>query len=145
MYATSENSQIQYPSFIIQTTQNTYECYENKWFYMKYIGKMAETESLLSTCCILDIIWKFNTILSLYLYFHRGILPPCMYVFWVVWIPCINLFITYFARTDNMLLPRKQITCHSVISIKYVIISKYLLYYIIEYFVWMNLVLFNFK
>ena len=24
MYATSENSQIQYPSFIIQTTQNTY-------------------------------------------------------------------------------------------------------------------------
>ena len=45
--------------------------------------------------------------------------------------PCINLFITYFARADNMLLPRKQITCHSVISIKYVIISKYLLYYII--------------
>ena len=34
--------------------------------------------------CILDIIWKFNTILSLYLYFHGGI--PCMYVFWVVWI-----------------------------------------------------------
>jgi hypothetical protein len=28
------------------------ECYENKWFYMKYIGKMAETGSLLSTCCI---------------------------------------------------------------------------------------------
>jgi hypothetical protein len=30
----------------------SWECYENKWFYMKYIGKMAETESLLSTCCI---------------------------------------------------------------------------------------------
>ena len=29
----------------------SWECYENKWFYMKYIGKMAETESLLSTCC----------------------------------------------------------------------------------------------
>jgi hypothetical protein len=29
------------------------ECYENKWFHMKYIGKMAETESLLSLCCIL--------------------------------------------------------------------------------------------
>jgi hypothetical protein len=42
-----------------------------------------------------------------------------------------HVFITYFARADNMLLPRKQITCHSVISIKYVIISKYLLYYII--------------
>ena len=28
--------------------------------------------------------------------------------------PCINLFITYFARADNMLLPftRGQITCH---------------------------------
>jgi len=28
--------------------------------------------------------------------------------------PCINLFITYFARTDNMLLPftRGQITCY---------------------------------
>jgi hypothetical protein len=25
--------------------------------------------------------------------------------------PCINLFITYFARADNMLLPRRQITC----------------------------------
>jgi hypothetical protein len=24
--------------------------------------------------------------------------------------PCINLFITYFARADNMLLPRRQIT-----------------------------------
>ena len=45
--------------------------------------------------------------------------------------PCINLFITYFARADNMLLPQRQITCHSIISIKYVIISKYLLYYII--------------
>jgi hypothetical protein len=30
------------------------ECYENKWFYMKYIGKMVETESLLSTCCSYD-------------------------------------------------------------------------------------------
>jgi hypothetical protein len=29
----------------------SWECYENKWFHMKYIGKMAETESLLSTCC----------------------------------------------------------------------------------------------
>jgi hypothetical protein len=29
----------------------SWECYENKWFYMKYIGKMAETESLLSTWC----------------------------------------------------------------------------------------------
>ena len=29
----------------------SWECYENKWFYMKYIGKMAETESLLSTFC----------------------------------------------------------------------------------------------
>jgi hypothetical protein len=28
----------------------SWECYENKWFYMKYTGKMAETESLLSTC-----------------------------------------------------------------------------------------------
>jgi hypothetical protein len=28
----------------------SWECYENKWFYMKYIEKMAETESLLSTC-----------------------------------------------------------------------------------------------
>ena len=45
--------------------------------------------------------------------------------------PCINLFVTYFARADNMLLPRKQITRHKlcfyytckfgVISIKYVI------------------------
>jgi hypothetical protein len=26
----------------------SWECYEKKWFYMKYIGKMAETESLLS-------------------------------------------------------------------------------------------------
>jgi hypothetical protein len=32
----------------------SWECYENKWFYMKYIGKMAETESLLSTCCGID-------------------------------------------------------------------------------------------
>jgi hypothetical protein len=24
----------------------SWECYENKWFYMKYIGKIAETESL---------------------------------------------------------------------------------------------------
>ena len=31
----------------------SWECYENKWFYMKYIGKMTETESLLSTCCTL--------------------------------------------------------------------------------------------
>ena len=31
----------------------------------------------------------------------------------------------------KMLLPQRQITCHSIISIKYVIISKYLLYYII--------------
>ena len=30
----------------------SWECYEYKWFYMKYIGKLAETESLLSTCCI---------------------------------------------------------------------------------------------
>ena len=47
--------------------------------------------------------------------------------------PCINLFITYFARADNMLLPRRQITRHNlcfyytckfgVISIKYVIIK----------------------
>ena len=47
--------------------------------------------------------------------------------------PCINLFITYFARADNTLLPRRQITrcklcfyytCKfSVISIKYVIIK----------------------
>ena len=52
--------------------------------------------------------------------------------------PCINLFITYFARADNiycprkMLLPRRQITRHKLcfyytckfgfISIKYVII-----------------------
>jgi hypothetical protein len=36
----------------------SWECYENKWFYMKYIGKMVETESLLSTCCI--CICKFN-------------------------------------------------------------------------------------
>ena len=35
------------------------ECYENKWFHMKYIGKMAETESLLSTCCILTFNAKF--------------------------------------------------------------------------------------
>ena len=32
----------------------SWECYENKWFYMKYIGKMAEAESLLSTCCSID-------------------------------------------------------------------------------------------
>jgi hypothetical protein len=47
--------------------------------------------------------------------------------------PCINLFITYFAREDNMLLPRRQIThcklcfyytCKfGIISIKYVIIN----------------------
>ena len=35
------------------------ECYENKWFHMKYIGKMAETESLLSTCCISLFISKY--------------------------------------------------------------------------------------
>ena len=29
----------------------SWECYENKWIYMKYIGKMVQTESLLSTCC----------------------------------------------------------------------------------------------
>ena len=32
----------------------SWECYENKWFYMNYIGKMEETESLLSTCCSID-------------------------------------------------------------------------------------------
>ena len=32
----------------------SWECYENKWFYTKYKGKMAETESLLSTCCTFE-------------------------------------------------------------------------------------------
>jgi hypothetical protein len=35
----------------IGSTMTSWECYENKWLYMKYIGKMAEKESLLSTCC----------------------------------------------------------------------------------------------
>ena len=43
----------------IRYGMNSWECYENKWFYMKYIGKMAETESLLSTCCTY-IIWEHS-------------------------------------------------------------------------------------
>jgi hypothetical protein len=48
----------------------SWECYEDKWFYMKYIGKMVETESLLSTCCtyrsILHLIMlNYNIILSI--------------------------------------------------------------------------------
>jgi hypothetical protein len=43
----------------IRYGMTSWECYENKWFYMKYIGKMAETESLLSTCCTY-IIWEHS-------------------------------------------------------------------------------------
>ena len=80
--------------------------------------------------------------------FSRGLIT------WAIWKrPCINLFITYFARADNMLLPvtRGHILCYcprkmllprgqitrrklcfyytckfGVISIKYVIIYEYL-------------------
>jgi hypothetical protein len=44
----------------------SWECYENKWFYIKYIGKMAETESLLSTCCTWPI-----TYLTYYRHFNK--------------------------------------------------------------------------
>jgi hypothetical protein len=36
----------------IRSGMTSWECYENKWFYLKYIWKMVETESLLSTCCV---------------------------------------------------------------------------------------------
>ena len=59
--------------------------------------------------------------------------------------PCIYLFITYFARADNMLLPRRQITHRKlcfyytckfgVISIKYVITNSKEK----QYFMWLRL------
>jgi ammonia channel protein AmtB len=54
----------------------SWECYGNKGFYMKYIGKMAETESLLSTCCtshinlcIIRQRWFFFSYLTDFSYF----------------------------------------------------------------------------
>ena len=44
----------------------SWECYENKWFYMKYIGKMAETESPLSTCCISEQKTKYIDIYRIF-------------------------------------------------------------------------------
>jgi hypothetical protein len=46
----------------------TWECYENKWFYMKYIGKYLSGEILLTRECsdlhdieeILGNKWKTN-------------------------------------------------------------------------------------
>jgi hypothetical protein len=52
----------------------SWECYENKWFYMKYIGKMAETESLLSTCCTSITCSKISVRIRIckYLYCKRA-------------------------------------------------------------------------
>jgi hypothetical protein len=43
----------------IKSGMTSWECYENKWFYKKYIGKMAETESLL---CMCHLEYKIETI-----------------------------------------------------------------------------------
>ena len=43
----------------IKSGMTSWECYENKWFYKKYIGKMAETESLLFMC---HLEYKIETI-----------------------------------------------------------------------------------
>jgi hypothetical protein len=48
----------------------SWECYENKWFYMKYIGKMVETESLLSTCCT-HVLKKYQFMLWLHFELHN--------------------------------------------------------------------------
>jgi hypothetical protein len=40
----------------------SWECYENEWFYMEYIGKMEETESLLSTCCTCMLLYNGKSI-----------------------------------------------------------------------------------
>ena len=35
------------------------ECFENKWFYMKYIGKYLNAEILLTRECIINMIYHF--------------------------------------------------------------------------------------
>ena len=42
----------------------SWECYGNKGFYMKYIGKMTETESLLSTCCTSQFLLLYISFLG---------------------------------------------------------------------------------
>jgi hypothetical protein len=36
----------------------SWECYENKWFYMKYIGKYLSAEILLSVVTNWIFLWK---------------------------------------------------------------------------------------
>jgi hypothetical protein len=38
----------------------SWECYENKWFYMKYIGKYLSGEILLTRECILNNWYKVS-------------------------------------------------------------------------------------
>ena len=58
----------------IRKGMTSWECYENKWFYMKYIGKMTETESLLSTCCTLALIFVWFPTCQFYWLYHLFLL-----------------------------------------------------------------------
>ena len=51
----SNNSTIKGENFMkIGKGMTSWECYENKWFYMKYIGKYFSVEILLTCDCILN-------------------------------------------------------------------------------------------
>jgi hypothetical protein len=55
----SNNSTIKSENFMkIGKGMTSWECYENKWFYMKYIGKYLSAEILLSVVTNWIFLWK---------------------------------------------------------------------------------------
>ena len=55
----SNNSTIKSENFMkIGKRMTSWECYENKWFYMKYIGKYLSAEILLSVVTNWIFLWK---------------------------------------------------------------------------------------
>jgi len=71
----------------------SWECYENKWFYMKYIGKYLSGEILFTRECIILMIYNKNFI---------GLKSTFLNIYWY-----LNLLKTYFFN-ENVIL---SITC----------------------------------